>query len=303
VGHSAIGETLMQRIAALALCAAIAGCGALPQMRSAKAPAGVIRVVGSSSTAIFARALATQYMQSRPGVDVRVVSTSSSAAPEGLLEDLSAIGMMSRPLHDKERDAIARKHGQPPQEVTVALDAVGIYVFKDNPLQSLSLEQAERIFGAAPRTGKRAQTWGDVGATGAWAARPILAFGFEPGRGAHEVFRELVLGGGAFQPRIQAEPVSTSVVQAVAMEPGGIGYASVYFRTARTRMLPLRGQRGEPVAPDEEAIAKGDYPLARPLYFYFNPGAPERTRAFLGFVQSEEGRHVVKANGGIPAAQ
>ena len=219
------------------------------------------------------------------------------------MEDLSAIGMMSRALHDKERDAIARKHGRPPQEVTVSIDAVGIYVFKDNPLQSLSLEEAERIFGAAPRTGKRAEKWGDVGATGAWASRPIVTFGFESGRGAYEVFRELVLGGGAFETRVQAEPVSTSVVQAVAMEPGGIGYASVYFRTARTRMVPVRGAGGEAVAPTEEAVASGAYPLARPLFFYFNPGASENVRAFLSFVQSEEGRHVVKSHGGIPAAQ
>jgi phosphate transport system substrate-binding protein len=303
MGHVAAGAALMRRIAALALCAAIAGCGSLPGMRPAKEAGGTIRVVGSSSTAIFAQALAGQFMQSRPGTDVRVVSTSSSAAPQALLQEISAIGMMSRPLQDKERDAIARKHGQPPSELIVALDAVGIYVFKDNPLQSLSLEQAERIFSATPRAGKRAQTWGDVGATGAWASRPIMAFGFDSGRGAYEVFRELVLGGGAFQPRVQAEPVSTSVVQAVAMEPGAIGYASVYFRTARTRMLPLRGARGEAVAPTEEAIAKGDYPLARPLFFYFNPGAPQVTRDFLGFVQSEEGRHAVKSHGGIPAAQ
>ena len=59
----------------------------------------------------------------------------------------------------------------------------------------------------------------------------------------------------------------------------------------------------EAVAPTEEAIASGTYPLARPLFFYFNPGAPEPTRAFLSFVQSEEGRHVVRSNGGIPAAQ
>jgi len=293
----------MQRIAALALCAAIAGCGALPGAKPAKETAGVTRVVGSSSTAIFARALAVQYMQSRPGIEVRVVSTSSSDGPKALIEDLSAIGMMSRALQDKERDAIAKKHGRAPQEVIVAIDAVGLYVFKDNPLQSLSLEQAERIFGAKPRTGKRAETWGDLGAAGDWASRPILVFGFESGRGAYDVFRELVLGGGAFQPRVQAEPVSTSVVQAVAMDPGAIGYASVYFRTARTRMLALHGKGGEAVAPTEEAIASGTYPLSRPLFFYFNPGAPESTQAFLRFVQSEEGRHVVKAQGGIPAAQ
>ena len=59
-------------------------------------------------------------MQSRPGTLVRVVSMSTSEAPKALAEELSAIGMMSRPLHDKERDAIARKHGKPHERLVRA---------------------------------------------------------------------------------------------------------------------------------------------------------------------------------------
>jgi ABC-type phosphate transport system substrate-binding protein len=187
---------------ALSFCLTLAGCGALPEasrelLRRSRA---AVSVVGSSATAPYARALAAQFMSAQPEIEVRVVTKSSSAAPAALAEDASAVGMMSRPITDKERDAVAKRHGRAPEGVRVAMDA----------------EELERIYGAAPR----------------------------------------------------------------------------------------RGADGKAVAPTEEAIAAGEYPLARPLYFYFNAGAnAPATREFMRFVQTDEGRQVVKAAGGIPAAR
>jgi len=294
---------IAHRPALAALCLALAACRGLPEAPAAKQSHTVVQVVGSSSTAAFARAWAAQFTRTHPEIEVHVVSSSSAAAPAALAEDLSAIGMMSRPIADKERDTISKRHGRAPVGVRVAMDAIGIYVFKDNPLKSISLPDLERIYAAQPRSGARLERWGELSGSGAWASRPMVAFGLEPGRGAYEVMRELVLGSGTFRQGITTEPVSTSIVQAVAMEPGAIAYASVYFRTARTRMLAVRAVSGEPVMPSEEAIAAGDYPLARPLYFYFNTEAGPATREFLAFVQSEDGRQIVRAAGGIPVAR
>jgi phosphate transport system substrate-binding protein len=292
---------------ALSFCLTLAGCGALPQSpRDLLRPPSrtTVSVVGSSSTANYARALGAAFMRAHPEIEVRVVSKSSSDAPAALEKDASAVGMMSRAMRDKERQAIAQRHKRAPTEVPIAMDAIGIYVFRDNPVASISLEEIERVYGAQPRTGARTASWGELGAGGAWSSRAVVPFGFEPGRGAYDVMRELVLGGGKFRAEVAAEPVSTSVVQAVAMEQGAVGYASVYFRTARTRMLPVRGAGGKAVAPTDEAIAAGEYPLARPLYFYFNAeAAAAPTREFLRFVQSEEGRQAVKSAGGIPPAR
>ena len=240
-------------------------------------------------------------MRSHPEIEVRIVATSSSDAPKALVGDVSAVGMMSREITNKERDAVAARHGgKAPVGVAVAVDAIGIFVYRGNPLESISFEELERVYGAEPRSGGRVKSWGELGAGGAWSSREVVPIGFEPGRGAHDLMRELVLGGKAFRAGVVTEPVSTSVVQAVAMEDGGVGYASVYFRTARTRMLPVRNADGKAVAPTEEAIASGEYPLARALYFYVNPGASAATQEFVRFVQSEEGRQVVKSAGGIP---
>ncbi len=99
---------------------------------------------------------------------------------------------------------------------------------------------------------------------------------------------------------MQVEPVSTSVVQGVATQPGGLGYASVFFRTARTKLLPIEHQ-GEVVEPTAANALSGKYPLARFLYVMVNkaPRVPldAAQRQFLAFVLSRDGQDVVAAQG------
>jgi len=218
------------------------------------------------------------------------------------------IGMMSRAMTAAERDSYVRQHGQPPLEFKVAIDAVAIFVFKDNPLPSITIPQLERIYAATPKNGTAIDRWEQIGLGGEWAKRAVNGIGFEAGRGAFEIMRELVLRGGNFNSDIAAEPVSTSVVQAVGVDPGAIGYASVYYRTARTRILPLQTANGELAEPTETDASSGKYPLARYLYLYLGTprgsGIDSAAREFLRFVLSEEGQAATRASGAfaIPAA-
>ena len=99
------------------------------------------------------------------------------------------------------------------------------------------------------------------------------------------------------------EPVSTSVVQGVGTQPGGIGYASVFFRTARTRLLAVE-HKGERVEPTADNALSGKYPLARFLYVIVNkrPDAPldAAQRQFLFFVLSRDGQDVIARQGFFP---
>ncbi len=298
-----IARLLGAAVLALACAGNASGQEAQPYQRIERLE-GKLTVAGSSATANLVRTWASAFQRHYPKATVRVVTTSSSAAPRAMVEDAGTIGMMSRIMNEKERQAVAGGRARPPLELKVALDAVAIYVFKDNPLQAISLEEVERIFSAAPRKGSRADTWGALGAQGSWAARPIVAFGFDRGRGVYEVLRELALGNAEYRATVRMEPVSTSVVQGVGVEAGGIGYASAYYRTARTKVLPIRTAGDGAVAPTDEAIATGKYPLARYLYLYANPGgsrsADNLEREFLLFVLSREGQEMVKTLGAFP---
>lgn len=278
----------------------------LPSYRRVENLQGEIELSGSSAVAAFARVWGDAFRRIYPNAKVNVVSKSSAAALGDMAANPATIGMMSRAITAAERESWIKQYGQPPLEFKVAIDAVAIYVFKDNPLKSLSLEQLERIFAATPKMGTAIERWGQLGLDGPWADRPVQRIGFEAGRGAYELMRGLVLRNGDFNAAVSAEPVSTSVVQAVGVDPGAIGYASVYYRTARTQMLAIEATGGELAHPTEEDASSGKYPLARYLYLYL--GAPKgrgdaAVCEFLRFVLSEEGQSVTRSSGAfaIPA--
>ncbi len=162
---------------------------------------GVLTLSGSSAAATFARAWGSAYSRIYPAASVNVVAKSSGAAIADMMASPGTIGMTSRPLTAAERESYAKAQGRPPLEFKVAIDAVAIFVFKDNPLPSISLPQLERIFGAAPKSGAAIERWGQAGAGGDWAGRGISCVGFPAGRGAYEIMRELVLGGRQLQRR------------------------------------------------------------------------------------------------------
>jgi phosphate transport system substrate-binding protein len=89
------------------------------------------------------------------------------------------------------------------------------------------------------------------------------------------------------------------VVQAIATNPNAIGYCSAYFveRAPRVRAILLEATDGSGyVAPTDESIRSGRYPLSRSLRIYFvrdpkrpNPAAVQ----FLRFLVSDDGQWVI----------
>jgi phosphate transport system substrate-binding protein len=262
---------------------------------------GAVSATGSSTVAALLKPLADQFETLQPDIRLDIVGGGSSTALAGMLESPTTLGLLSRPMNAREHERLQAKYGHAPTELKVAVDAVGIYVFKSNPLGSLTLAQLRRAFG---RGADAVERWGQLGAAaGDWADQLLVRYGLEPGRGAHDLFRDLVLQGGEFMADVRIEPVSTSVVQGVATQPGGIGYASVYFRTPRTRLLPIE-RDGEPIEPTADNVSSARYPLARFLYVVVNkpPTAPlePATRQFLAYVLSRDGQAVVARQGVFP---
>jgi phosphate transport system substrate-binding protein len=263
--------------------------------------AGRVAGAGSSTVAAILKDVGEGFEAAQPGVTVELAGAGSGTALAGMLESPTTMGLLSRALTTREREALSAKYGHAPVEVKIAIDALAIYVFKDNPVKAMTLADLRRAFG---RDGDAAQRWGALGLaeiTGDWADVPIARFGIERGRGAHDLFRELVLQGRDFAGEIETEPVSTSVVQGVGTARGGIGYASVYFRTARTRVVPVNDGKGASVEPTADNALSGRYPLARYLYVYVNkaPNAPLEPlqRQFLSYVLSNDGQAAIAKEG------
>jgi phosphate transport system substrate-binding protein len=238
-----------------------------------------------------------------PGVSFEVEGKGSGTAPVALTAGTATFGPMSRKMKPGESDAFSKIKGYAPTELPVAIDMLAIFVHKDNPIESLSLEQLDSLFSKnRKRNGPAVATWGDLGLTGAWANRPISLYGRNAASGTYGFFKELVLNNGDFKNEVKEQPGSSAVVQGVASDLSGIGYSGIGYRTPDVKVLPLVNDRIDAVveATPENAY-RGKYPLARFLYLYVahNPKQPldPLRAAFLRYVYSRQGQEDVLKDG------
>jgi phosphate transport system substrate-binding protein len=186
---------------------------------------------------------------------------------------------------------------------------LAVYVHKDNPLESLTLQQIDAIFSATRKGGPTEDitTWGQLGLTGEWADKPISLYGRNSASGTYGYFKEHALFKGDYKNSVKEQPGSASVVQAVASDKYGIGYSGIGYKTADVRAVPLKSDANSPSVP---AVADhaydGTYPLARFLYLYvnFKPGSeldPLR-KEFIKYVLSKDGQQNVVKDGYYPVS-
>ena len=280
----------------------------LPQYKPGSGVSGNIKSVGSDTMNNLMTFWAEQFKKYYPSVQIEIEGKGSSTAPPALIEGSSAFGPMSRKMKDKEIEAFEGKHGYKPTAIPVAIDALAVYVHKDNPLNELTMEQVDSAFSITRRCGGEAsaESWGDLGLTGSWAERPIQLYGRNSVSGTYGYFKKVALCTGDFKNSVNEQPGSASVVQAVSSSLNGIGYSGIGYITSDVKALAIGVDGGDPVPASHEMALSGDYPLSRYLYMYVNkkPGEPISPieREFIRLVLSEEGQEIVAKDGYIPVS-
>lgn len=279
----------------------------LPEYAKTSGVSGNLSSVGSDTLANLMTLWAESFKKTYPNVNIQIQAAGSSTAPPALTEGTSSLGPMSRMMKDKEIEAFEKKHLYKPTPVAVAIDALAVFVHKDNPLEGLYIDQVDAIFSSTRTCGgaEPIDTWGQLGLGGAWANREIQLYGRNSVSGTYGYFKDRGLCKGDFRNTVNEQPGSASVVQSVSASLNGIGYSGIGYTTSSVRAVPLARERGKAFieATPEMAIA-GSYPLARFLYVYVNkePGKPlpPLTAEFLKLVLSRQGQEVVVKDGYIP---
>lgn len=218
----------------------------------------------------------------------------------------------SREMTEAEIKQFTTEHGYEPTAIPVAIDAVALYVNKDNPLEGLTLDQVDAIFSKTRNRGQKNEIsqWGQLGLTGGWEHAAIALYGRNKKSGTREFFKEHALAGGEFNPSLDEEPGSASVVLAISRDRLGIGYSGIGWNASTVRVVPLAESDGMPfILPTAESVSNQTYTLRRVLYLYvdkapktpFTPAAQE----FLRFINSRDGQETVVKAGffPLPAAQ
>ena len=268
---------------------------------------GNLSSVGSDTLANLMTLWAEEFKRVYPNVNIQIQAAGSSTAPPALTEGTSNLGPMSRKMKDKELQKFEEKFGYKPTEIRVALDALAVYVNKDNPIKGMTIPQVDAIFSSNRKCGydKDITTWGDLGLTGDWKDRKMQLYGRNSVSGTYGYFKKKALCKGDFKSAVNEQPGSASVVQSVTTSLNGIGYSGIGYKTSGVKAVPLTKKEGKPFveATNENAI-EGKYPLARFLYVYVNKHPnkplPPLELEFIKMVLSKVGQEVVVKDGYIP---
>tara|TARA_R110000787_G_scaffold20790_49_gene62034 strand:+ start:1827 stop:2798 length:972 start_codon:yes stop_codon:yes gene_type:complete len=289
------------------MCAQAAVDPALPEYKPASGVSGNFSSVGSDTLNNLMTLWAEQFKKFYPNVNIQIQGAGSSTAPPALTEGTANFGPMSRQMKDQEIQAFEQKHGYKPTGVGVSIDALAVFVNKDNPIKGLSIPQVDAIFSATRTCGgaKDATRWGDIGMSGDWANKPIQLYGRNSVSGTYGYFKDVALCKGDFKANVNEQPGSASVVQSVSTGLNAIGYSGIGYKTSGVRALPLaKSEGGDLVDATPENATNGKYPLSRVLYVYVNK-APNKDlspmeREFFKMVLSKQGQEVVEKDGYVP---
>ena len=279
-----------------------------PNLESYESVGGVsgnLNSIGSDTLNNLMTLWAEGFRAMYPNVNIQIEGKGSSTAPPALIEGTAQLGPMSRPMKSKELDEFEKKFGYKPTPIKVAIDALAVFVHKDNPIEGLSLTQVDSIFSSTyKRGGKPAATWADVGLSGGLGSTPISLYGRNSASGTYGMFKSVALKKGDYKDTVKEQPGSSSVVQGVASDLGGIGYSGIGYKTSGVKAIAVGEKANALFEPTLDNCLAGDYPLARFLYVYVNkkPNEPmdQLTLEFIKFVLSKEGQNIVVKDGYYP---
>ena len=235
---------------------------------------GTLSSAGSDTLSNLMTLWSDSFKRKYPSVNIQVQAAGSSTAPPALSEGTANFGPMSRAFKDNEIEAFEQRYGYRPTAIRVAIDAVAVYVHKDNPLQELTIEQIDAIFSVTRRCGGSTDIafWGDLGLRGGWQERPIQIYGRNSVSGTYGYFKSVALCAGDYKNSLNEQPGSASVVQAVASSLNGVGYSGFGYRTSGVRARRSGRPGANPVPASTASAAAGSYPLSR--YFYLSVNKP-----------------------------
>jgi phosphate transport system substrate-binding protein len=275
---------------------------AIPAYSTASGISGNLNSVGSDTLNNLMTFWAEGFRKAYPNVKIQVEGKGSSTAPPALIAGSAQIGPMSREMKNTEIDQFEKKYGYKPTQVRVSLDALSVFVQKDNAVEQLTLKEIDGIFSKTRRGGgKNINNWSQVGGMKA----PISLYGRNSASGTYGFFKDNALFKGDFKNEVKEQPGSASVVQGVARDSAGIGYSGMGYKTSGVKALKIAAKEGGAyVEASAEGVYDGSYPLKRYLYLYINK-APNKPldpliAEFVKYVLSKDGQQATVKDGFLP---
>jgi phosphate transport system substrate-binding protein len=308
-------------IATLVFCASLAAGAlpvdpALPSYRAGPvtppagagyvAADGAVRIVGTEVLEEAIGHLNAKFAELHPGVKFSPSLKGTSAGIPALTHGVTAFAPLGRAVTWVENVPYSKIVGAAPLEIRVAHGSVtgpkkanvlALFVNKSNPIDRLTAEEAARVFAAGHAKGDLTQ-WSQLGVKGELGKQPIHTYGATDDGGFGQYMLAEQLGGLRFRRGHERLNDSAQIVQRVADDSAGIGFAALSYATPGVKVLAVAPKEGEPYsAGAAEDVGAGRYPYNRYVYFYVRrlPGQPVDpfVKEYLKLVLSKEGQAII----------
>lgn len=249
-----------------------------------------ITVKGSDTMVILGQRWAENYMNANPGQIVMVTGGGSGTGIAALINGTTDICQSSRPMKQDEKLKLRDRFQTMGVEIPVAKDGLAVYVHPSNPIQELTIDQLKLVYEG------KVTNWKQLGGKEA----TIILYGRENSSGTYSFFKDHVLGGRDFSPRVQTLPGTAAVVNAVAKDPNGIGYGGAAYAKGVRDVAMKADAKSTAYLPTAEHVNSNKYPLARDLYFYLRKTPTGDTKRFIDWILSPDGQKLAVAVGYFP---
>lgn len=246
------------------------------------------RIKGSDTVLPVSQKEAEVFMQEYPSETVIVTGGGSGVGISSLLEGTTDIAQSSRKIKFDEKLKL-KSNNKEAEEFIVAYDALAVIVHPSNPVGKLTREQLDSIF-----TGK-ITNWKQVGGEDL----KIIPYARETSSGTYEFFKESVLKNKNYKSGIMSMPATGSVIQSISQTKGAIGYVGLAYLNKYVKALDVSFDKGKTYS-SPELSADTDYPIVRPLYFYYIKKDEAKVEKLLNFIKSKKGQDLVTQIGFIP---
>ncbi|MGI8746368.1 MAG: PstS family phosphate ABC transporter substrate-binding protein [Bryobacteraceae bacterium] len=290
----------------------------IPAYKPVASLSGHLQSVGADTMETVMKYWIEDFQKLYPDVRIDMEAKASGTAGPALSSGKADLGPVAREMLPAEEQEFEKKFGYKPFAVRVAggsyrtpgkTHAIAFFVNQKNPIAKLDFAQLDAMFSTARKRGyKEVTKWGDVGATGEWADKPVHLWGLIRPNGIAHFLENRVLNGGEWKSGIEERTTVGSLAaldavnQGVAKDPYAIGYAGFGNVMPGVKAVALAENENGPYYKGtfEEVLAQ-KYPLSRVIYIYVNkaPGKSldPKVAEFLKFVLSKAGQDDVVKEG------
>lgn len=224
---------------------------------------GEVIIDGSSTVAPITEAVAEEFREVEPDVNVSVgISGTGGGFKKFTVGELD-ISNASREMKDEEK-ALAEKNKVEFTKIQVGIDGITIVVNKENTWAAdITTDELKKIW----IEGSTIKTWKDIRPE--WPDTPLKLYAPDEDSGTYDYFIEAILGKEKIRKDYTPSSDDNVLVQGVEGDKGSLGFFGFAYYEENADKLTALKING--VMPTPETVQDGTYkPLSRPIFIFIN---------------------------------